>query len=131
MKRVSNFISNVPGKMMRGTKRFAIASLIVCAMFGLVSGGVLLFAPEKLHDVQNSLTALGSKGYKLPDVPPIPHSSEQEIKTLKTFSKVFVNLAKQSRPALVFIKTKRETAQRGRGGFPFPDDFFFPFFPPQ
>jgi serine protease Do len=130
MKRVSNFMNNVQGKIMRGTKRFAVAGLIVCALFGLVSGGVLLFAPEKLHDVQNSLTALGSKGYKLPDVPPIPHSSEQEIKTLKTFSKVFVNLAKQSRPALVFIKTKREAAPRGRGGFPFPDDFFFPFFPP-
>lgn len=115
---------------MRGTKRLAVASLAICALFGVVSGGVLLFAPEKLDDVQNSLTALGSKGYKLPNVPALPHSSEQEIKTLKTFSKVFVNLAKQSRPALVFIKTKREVQGRGRGGFPFPDEFFFPFFPP-
>ncbi|MFZ9521507.1 MAG: S1C family serine protease, partial [Silvanigrellaceae bacterium] len=130
MKRVSTFMNDMHGKMMRGTKRFAVAALIVCALFGIVSGGVLMFAPEKLDDVQNSLTALGSKGYKLPDVAPIPHSSEQEIKTLKTFSKVFVNLAKQSRPALVFIKTRREAAPRGRGGFPFPDDFFFPFFPP-
>lgn len=131
MKRVSQVMSKVRGTVMRGTRRFAIASIALFAMLGVVSGGVLLFAPDKLDQVQSSLTALGSKGYKLPDVSPIPHSSEQEIKTLKTFSKVFVNLAKQSRPALVFIKTKREVQGRGRGGFPFPDDFFFPFFPPQ
>ncbi|MEN9809318.1 MAG: hypothetical protein RLZZ488_885 [Pseudomonadota bacterium] len=130
MMRDSKLMSKVSGTIMRGTKRIAIAAAATCAVFGLVSGGVLLFAPDKLEDVQNSLTALGSKGYRLPDVPPIPHSSEQEIRTLKTFSKVFVNLAKQSRPALVFIKTKREVQGRGRGGFPFPDEFFFPFFPP-
>jgi serine protease Do len=130
MKQVSRLLSNVQGTFRKGSKRIAVAALGTCALFGLVSGGVLLFAPDKLDEVQNSLSALGSKGYKLPDVPAIPHSSEQEIKTLKTFSKVFVNLAKQSRPALVFIKTKRASQSRGMRGFPFPDDFFFPFLPP-
>lgn len=113
-----------------GTRRIFKASLALSAILGVVSGGVLLFAPERLNEVQDSLVALGSRGYKLPDTAPLPHSSEAEIRTLKTFSKVFVNLAKQSRPALVFIKTKKEVQSRGRGGFPFPDDFFFPFFPP-
>jgi serine protease Do len=130
MKRVGKIISKLNNSILNGTKRFATAMLVISAMFGIVSGGVLLFAPDKLENVQNSLVALGSKGYKLPDTAALPHSSEQEIRTLKTFSKVFVNLAKQSRPALVFIKTTRQVQNRGRGGFPFPDDFFFPFFPP-
>jgi serine protease Do len=113
-----------------GSKRFFIASLGLSALFGVVSGGVLLFAPERLDEVKDSLVALGSRGYKFPDVNATSVSSEAEVRTLKTFSKVFVNLAKQSRPALVFIKTKKEVQTRGRGGFPFPDDFFFPFFPP-
>jgi len=129
MKRMSRIVSKTTGFIMNGTKRFFLASLILAALFGVFSGSVLLLAPEKIDDVKNSVMAMASKGYKLPDVSPIPHNSD-EVRTLKTFSKVFVNLAKQSRPALVFIKTKREVQVRGRGGFPFPDDFFFPFFPP-
>jgi len=122
--------SNLIGFIKSGTKRIFLAVLALSAIFGVISGGVLMFAPERLDTVKNSLVALGSKGYKFPDSPPVAHSSETEIRALKTFSKVFVNLARQSRPALVFIKTKRDAPARGRGGFPFPDDFFFPFFPP-
>ncbi len=122
--------SNFIGFVKSGTKRIFLAALALSAIFGVVSGGVLMFAPDQLDNVKNSLVAFGSKGYKFPDTPPVAHSSEADIRALKTFSKVFVNLARQSRPALVFIKTKREMPSRGRGGFPFPDDFFFPFFPP-
>lgn len=124
---MSRFLLHV---LASGTKRVLKTGLALSAVFGVISGGVLLFAPEHLDDVKDSLVAMGSRGYKLPDTQPLPHSSEAEVRTLKTFSKVFVNLAKQSRPALVFIKTKKEVQSRGRGGFPFPDDFFFPFFPP-
>jgi len=122
--------SNFSGIFKSTSKRFFIATFALSAIFGLYSGGVLFFAPEQLDTIKNSVSALGSKDYTFPDTPPLAHSPEEDIKTLKTFSKVFVNLAKQSRPALVFIKTKREVQTRGRGGFPFPDDFFFPFFPP-
>lgn len=122
--------SNFSGIFKSTSKRFFIATFALSAIFGLYSGGVLFFAPEQLDTIKNSVSALGSKDYTFPDTPPMAHSPEEDIKTLKTFSKVFVNLAKQSRPALVFIKTKREVQTRGRGGFPFPDDFFFPFFPP-
>lgn len=122
--------SKLVGFVKSGAKRFFVAALAVSAIFGIVSGGILFFAPEQLNDVKDSFVAMGSRGYKLPDTSPIPNSSDAEVKTLKTFSKVFVNLAKQSRPALVFIKTKREVQSRGRGGFPFPDDFFLPFLPP-
>jgi Do/DeqQ family serine protease len=122
--------SNTSGIFKSATKRLFVTALALSAIFGVYSGGVILFAPEQLDDLKNSVSALGAKGYTFPDTPPMAHSPEEDIKTLKTFSKVFVNLAKQSRPALVFIKTKREVQARGRGGFPFPDDFFFPFFPP-
>lgn len=122
--------SNFAGIFISTSKRLFVASLALSAIFGIYSGGALLFAPEQLDNLKESVTALGSKDYTFPDSAPIQHSPEEDIKALKTFSKVFVNLAKQSRPALVFIKTKREVQSRGRGGFPFPDDFFFPFFPP-
>lgn len=122
--------SNFSGIFKSTSKRFFVATFALSAIFGLYSGGVLFLAPEQLDTIKNSVSALGSKDYTFPDTPPLAHSPEEDIKTLKTFSKVFVNLAKQSRPALVFIKTKREVQARGRGGFPFPDDFFFPFFPP-
>lgn len=122
--------TKLAGVLKTTSKRLLFATLTVSALFGAYTGSVLLFAPEHLDDIKESVTALGAKDYQFPDTPPISHSPEEDIKTLKTFSKVFVNLAKQSRPALVFIKTKREVQARGRGGFPFPDDFFFPFFPP-
>ena len=128
MKRVTRFISNANRTVLKGSKRFAIAMLVICALFGIVSGSVLLFAPERLNEVQNSLVALGSRGYKLPDVSAVPHSSEQEIRTLKTFSKVFVNLAKQSRPALVLLRRLDKCRVAVAEAFLFPMTFSFHFF---
>ena len=109
-------------------KSIAKPVVLLAAFFGVASAFLLFFAPEKLPLVAGSMTALGNKNYKLPDTPPPPPASEADVKVLKTFSKVFVNLAKQTRPALVYIRTRREAQVRQRS--PFPDDFFFPFMPP-
>ena len=113
-------------------KRFGILGVSIAALFGLLSALILIFAPEKIVRVTNELSALGQKSYKLPEPSHSNPNNEGDVKVLKTFSKVFVNIAKQTRPALTFIRTKTQMPSRGqsqgRGGGAFPEEFFFPFF---
>lgn len=131
---MSSMIFKVGKIMKRSARRVLITGGIAAAAFGIVSAGVLVFAPEHLPDITNSLQALGDKGYKLPEPPHAAPASESEIQALKSFSKVFVNIGKNTRPALVYIQTKVVVQQQNQGrrrfgfgfGFPF-DDFFSPF----
>jgi serine protease Do len=49
--------------------------------------------------------AQATSGYKLPNTPPANPNAPEDVKVLRTFSKVFVNIAKETRPSLVFIET--------------------------
>jgi serine protease Do len=109
----------------RRTFQILIAFL---AMLGLAAAYLLMFQPEKLDTVRNLITAQG--GYKIPNSASHVKHDESDLNIMKTFSKVFVNIAKETRPALVFIRTQKEVVNRRRGGFPFNDDFFAPFFGP-
>lgn len=112
-------------------RNFLKTLFIGAAMFGIFSALVVLLAPEKISTMTDSLTALGNRGYKLPDPQAAPSVPDADVKILKTFSKVFVNIGKATKPALVYIQTKTKVEAAGRRSpFPFPDDFFFPFQPP-
>lgn len=106
-------------------KVFGFAVLVLTALVGVGGIGILFFAPHKVDDIQRSVSALGRE-YTLPEAPSLVTHGAEEGKVLNTFSKVFVNIAKQTRPALVFIRTRR-TVVSNRQRLPFPEDFFFPF----
>lgn len=63
--------------------------------------------------------------YRLP--PEAVPAATPEINFLKSFSKVFSNIAKEARPALVMIIAEKKVVYNQ----PSIDDFFFPFFPPE
>lgn len=119
--------SKVSRFMKRATRRVLVTGGFAAAAFGIASAGVLIFAPEKIPSISQSLEALGAKGYKLPEpvhAAPVP---ESELQALKSFSKIFVNIGKNTRPALVYIQTKAvvQQQQQRRFGFGFPFDEFF------
>lgn len=93
-------------------KRVVISSIALCSFFGLVGAGVL-------H---------ASGQYKLPQ-PAIPTPvSGTDVAFLKSFSKVFSSISKAASPALVLIVAEKKITVAQND---FPDDFFFPFMPPQ
>ena len=99
----------------------------VLATVGAASIYALFFAPERIPEVVRSMQAFGSS-YTLPGQNSKSIADDSDIKVLKSFSKVFVNIAKASRPALVYIRTKRKVdLSRQRNPFGFPDQFPFPF----
>ncbi len=113
------------------TRRWKVAgfaALVAAAAVGVGSLGVLFLAPHRIDDIRQSVSAMGQT-YELPRGVPLVARGDAETRVLDTFSKVFVNIAKQSRPALVFIRT-RKTVVAERQRFPFPDEFFAPFLPP-
>jgi len=114
----------------KARRAVALGYALVCtaALVGVASLWVLFFAPDRIDDIRRSVSAMGA-AYQLPETPSLVKHSEGEIAVLKTFSKVFSSVAKQARPSLVFIRTRREV-QAQRRGRPFPDDFFLPFAPP-
>jgi serine protease Do len=81
--------------------------ILFFTVFGIISAGVFLFAPEKLNTISNSMAAFGAKDYKLPDPNGAPPVSGSDQAQLKSFSKVFANIGKATRPALVYIESKR------------------------
>ena len=94
------------------------------AAFGIASGSVLLFAPEKIGNITTSMAAFGSKdGYKLPAPNGTPAQADPNSAQLRAFSKIFTNIGKQTRPALVYIQSKRFVETRRN---PL-DDFLFGF----
>ncbi|MGY3802682.1 Do family serine endopeptidase [Pigmentibacter ruber] len=109
-------------------KNLVVAGVSVAALFGVTCAGVLVFKPEAVNNITKSLTAQASNGYALPQA--TAQTANPDTAFLKSFKKVFSGIAKDSRPALVFIiAEKKVTVQQNE--FPFPDDFFFPFMPPQ
>ena len=97
------------------------------AFLGLASAYLLLFAPDKIPAVVNEFTARGNQ-YALPDPKPSSSADDSDVKALKSFSKVFVKIAKNARPALVYIRTKKKVSPGSmRSPFGFPEQFFFPF----
>lgn len=79
----------------------------------------------------NTAVAEASGNYRLPSATPPNPNSQEDVKVLRTFSKVFVNIAKETRPSLVFIETvtKPSNSQapmpRGPRGGGDLFDFFF------
>jgi serine protease Do len=101
----------------------------LCAALGVAFAYLIVFMPEKLGRIKDLVSAQGG-GYKIPDTQSHVKHEESDLKVMKTFSKVFVNIAKETRPALVFIRTQKEVTSRRRSASPFGDDFFAPFFGP-
>jgi serine protease Do len=117
--------------------RFKKTFLIVfsmAAIFGFFWAVLIIFYPEKISNISESITAFASKKskYILPKNSSETQSenSSQDKAFLKLFSKVFVNIGKQAKPALVMIQSERKVKGGGQQS-PFPDDFFFPFLPPE
>jgi serine protease Do len=71
-------------------KRFAKIPLVVASV---ILGSV-------------ALQAHSASVYKMPAAGPLSAAIGEDVKVLKSFSKVFVNIAKETRPALVFIETQ-------------------------
>ncbi|APJ04690.1 trypsin-like peptidase domain-containing protein [Silvanigrella aquatica] len=110
------------------TKNIIIAGVSIAALFGIASAGMLVLYPEQVTKIAKDLSAQAGISYSLPPAAtPAPNSDSA---FLKSFKKVFTGIAKESRPALVFIIAEKKVAVR-QNDFPFPDDFFFPFMPPQ
>lgn len=110
-------------------KNLVVAGVSIAALFGVTCAGILVFKPESVNNIAQNLTAKAANGYALPQAT-IPTAANPDTAFLKSFKKVFSGIAKDSRPALVFIiAEKKVTIQQNE--FPFPDDFFFPFMPPQ
>jgi len=115
-------------------KNIAVAAISVAALFGISTVSVLIFNPQAAIQITENLaekmTAQASSpgNYSLPTstLAPLPNSPDTAF--LKAFSKVFSNIAKATRPSLVLIVAEKKVAAPKS---PFPDDFFFPFLPPQ
>jgi len=85
-------------------KKFFIGVFSSSALFGGVSVGYLLFAPEKVPVVANLMFANAAESA----------SSNITNSDAKGFAKVFSNIAKQSYPSLVYVVNKqRIEEQRG------------------
>ncbi|MES2616204.1 MAG: trypsin-like peptidase domain-containing protein [Bdellovibrionota bacterium] len=110
-------------------KNVVVAGVSVAALFGVVSAGVLIFSPQQLSRVKEFVTAQASPDYKLP-APALQTTPAvgADVAFLKSFSKIFANLAKEARPALIMIMSEKKVATQQQV---FPEDFFFPFMPPQ
>lgn len=100
--------------------------VLAAALFGGICATVLTVSPDKVPAMTQSLYAFASREYRLPDGTSSANPvNEPSVTALKAFSKVFVNISKQTRPALVYIESKRIT--QARNG-PSEDLFFgFPF----
>lgn len=109
-------------------KNIVIASVSIAALFGITCAGMLILNPDEVSNITKSLTAQASNTYTLPQAAIPPTNPDSAF--LKSFKKVFSGIAKESRPALVFIIAEKKVTVR-QNEFPFPDDFFFPFMPPQ
>lgn len=101
-------------------------SVAFFSVVGFFTAAVLLLAPHKMTEVINELSAHGSD-YKLPtqSQSSLDSRDSAEVKALRGFSKVFVNLAKQAKPAVVFLQVSKKT--EGRQVAPFfglPEEFF-------
>jgi Do/DeqQ family serine protease len=59
--------------------------------------------------------AHAASNYKLPDQAPPNPNAQEDVRVLRTFSKVFVNIAKETRPSLVFIETTTQAQARSSG----------------
>ncbi|KAB8036960.1 Do family serine endopeptidase [Silvanigrella paludirubra] len=120
-KKVTNF-------MKARAKNIIVAGVSIAALFGVASAGMLILYPNQVTNITQNLTAQASNGYSLPSaVPPTPNPDSA---FLKSFKRVFSGIAKESRPALVFITAEKKVTVR-QNEMPFPEDFFFPFMPPQ
>jgi serine protease Do len=105
-----------------------VAGVSISAFFGVMSAGVLIFYPQELPKIKEAMTVHAGE-YKLPaPIPPVSSSNSNDVAFLKSFSKVFANLAKEARPGLIMILSEKKVEAPQS---PFPDDFFFPFLPPQ
>ena len=58
-----------------------------------------------------AMKAHSAGGYKLPSTGPAGNTPAEDVKVLRSFSKVFVNIAKETRPALVFIETQSKAEE--------------------
>lgn len=121
--------SKVANVMKARMKNLVVAGISVAALFGVTCAGVIVFYPQGLPQIKEAITAHAGAEYKLPaSSVPATGLSPADTAFMKSFSKVFANLAKEARPALIMILSeKKVTAQQQM----FPDDFFFPFMPPQ
>lgn len=72
-----------------------------------------------------SMVACANSEYHLPTTSVV--STTTETNFLKSFSKVFSNIAKDAKPALIMIMVEKKVVYNQ----PSMDDFFFPFFPPE
>lgn len=114
--------------MQARVKNVFFAGVTLAALFGIFSAGFLLFYPQKLTQVKDALIAQAGAEYKLPPARlPAVVAGGVDTSFLKSFSKVFANLAKDARPALLMILSEKKVVAPQS---PFPDDFFFPFAPP-
>lgn len=128
---VQNFhrSNKVKAFMKARIKNMAVAGVSVAALFGVTSAGVLVFYPDQLPRIKEALTSHAAGDYKLPPpIAPAAPAPGTDTAFLKSFSKVFANLAKEARPALIMILSEKKVLAPQQA---FPDDFFFPFMPPQ
>ncbi len=118
-----------PGSNPRNKRRLILGAVVsLFAALGVVSAYFLAFAPSKINEVVDSISAHGSN-YSLPKGSVVDPENEEEVQALKSFSKVFVNLAKKTKPAVVYIRVKKKASERPSGGFfGFPEEFFGPEF---
>ncbi|KAB8028117.1 Do family serine endopeptidase [Fluviispira multicolorata] len=119
-KKVSKF-------MKARAKNIVVASISIAALFGVASAGLLIFKPEAFRNMSDDLSAQASTNtYALPPNQAPTPSPDAEF--LKKFKKVFSNVAEESSQALVFIVAEKKV---NAPQYDFPDEFFFPFLPPQ
>ncbi|WP_186647886.1 trypsin-like peptidase domain-containing protein [Fluviispira vulneris] len=118
-KKVANF-------MKARAKNIVVAGISIAAIFGVASAGILLFKPETFTKISDDLTAQASSNYALP--PAQAPIQKEDTEFLKKFKKVFSNVAEESSQALVFIVAEKKV---NVPQYDFPDEFFFPFLPPQ
>lgn len=121
-------LNKVKKYMKARAKNLIVASFSIAALFGVACAGILIFNPSEVSNITQRLTAQASSGYSLPPALTVPTNSDSAF--LNLFKKVFTGIAKESRPALVFIVAEKKVVRR-QNEFPFSDDFFFPFMPPQ
>ena len=73
-----------------------------------------------------STIACAKTEYRLPETKKV-EASTPDLQFLKSFSKVFTNIATEAKPALLLILAEKKVVYNQ----PRIDDFFFPFFPPE
>jgi serine protease Do len=101
----------------RQRKKWAAAGLA----FSVGVAGTL--AVENLVPSILPAFAQSAAGYRLPSQPPPNPNTPEDVRILRTFSKVFVNIAKETRPSLVFIETTAKQASQDPRQMP-PRDLF-------